>query len=228
MSTNVSSNASKHSVGYVQKIYHSASVIVFSLIITLVGGWSCNNNSSEKLDTRDCKTIFQYSQGLSQELCQVCQDALCPWSAGTIPEECSFFPCVAGKTEVRLCETDEDCADIDEFCPTISRLGTTCQIPIAIGGYDNATDCRAAGFCANNDCRDCRIVFLNSQVSLDSCRQCQDATCIQQNDPCYQYPCVEGKHVIQACGCDSDCEGIAPFCGWRASIHAICQESDPL
>jgi hypothetical protein len=107
-------------------------------------------------------------------------------------------------------------------------LAASSAIPACDSGGDDGPPCRADSLCAENDCRDCSVVASSSEATLESCQQCQGSACGVDLDPCSLYPCVEGVHVLQACGCDADCAGIAPFCGRYASIHGICQTSDSI
>jgi hypothetical protein len=71
--------------------------------------------------------------------------------------------------------------------------------------------------------------FEAVSLSADECLQCQGASCgADAGTTCDLFPCSDGATVIQGCCTDSDCNGLAPFCGRGAGPHGVCVMTDPL
>jgi hypothetical protein len=104
---------------------------------------------------------------------------------------------------------------------------------VGLGATLSGCDPCDPDLCSDNDCRDCAFIGERLSTSMaESCSECQGAPCEEgsdsTDDPCWNYPCVDGQYVVQLCSCDDDCDGLAPFCGQYASTHDVCQMSDPV
>lgn len=84
--------------------------------------------------------------------------------------------------------------------------------------------------CPQLNASNCQELDAFEAVSLSSerCLQCQGTPCVDASDSCDSFPCSEGARVIQGCCTDSDCNGLAPFCGRGAGPHGVCVVHDPL
>lgn len=70
------------------------------------------------------------------------------------------------------------------------------------------------------------LVKLAEELTEELCTTCQGAACGTEPDCDSQFPCVEGRIVVQGCCSDEDCAGLSPFCGMFIAINNVCVVSD--
>ena len=70
------------------------------------------------------------------------------------------------------------------------------------------------------------LVKLAEELTEELCTTCQGAACGTEPDCDSQFPCVEGRIVVQGCCGDEDCAGLSPFCGMFIAINNVCVVSD--
>ncbi len=76
----------------------------------------------------------------------------------------------------------------------------------------------------STDCAE--IAAISSDIDVAGCELCQGVAC-GQLPPCdNQYPCIHGEISLVSCCEDSDCGGIAPFCGRYLGTNNVCVLSD--
>lgn len=87
--------------------------------------------------------------------------------------------------------------------------------PLACEAIVGSTDCAA-------------LVEVSGDLTLEVCMACQDAPC-GTNPTCDgEYPCIDGKIVLQGCCSDDQCVGLTPFCGMFIGTNNVCVLQDDM
>lgn len=74
---------------------------------------------------------------------------------------------------------------------------------------------------------DCEVlVTLADELTLEVCTTCQGAACGTVSECDTQFPCIDGKIVVQGCCSDEDCAGLSLFCGMFIAVNNVCVLSD--
>jgi hypothetical protein len=123
-------------------------------------------------------------------------DALCAWCA---PDSTS--PSVVRQCNTTWVEPDPDCL---------------------VGVEAPPASCESDG----SGVRDCAILDGKTGASLELCNACQGTACGTRPDCDSQLPCVDGNIAVVGCCGESDCAGIAPYCGQFLGLGSICVDAD--
>lgn len=148
----------------------------------------------------------------------VCEEAVTCWQGcEAISSDCNKN-CPSGTSTTRpsgcIDVTDDsssgqDTSDSDtEPGPVLCEGNFECTIP-------GSLDCAEIGACS---------------IDLDEggCTACQGVACGTVSQCDTLFPCVDGAIVVQGCCLDSDCVGVAPFCGRYIGTNNVCVLHDDI
>ena len=112
-----------------------------------------------------------------------------------------------------------DTGDTTAAATTTATSGTTTD---ATSGTTGALFCE--GIVGSQDCE--ALVAVASELSFETCIQCQGIPCGLDPECDGEFPCVDEAIVIQGCCSDRQCAGLSPFCGMFIGTNNVCVNND--
>jgi hypothetical protein len=111
----------------------------------------------------------------------------------------------------------------------MSRLNTHIVFCFVLG-----SELMISGSCSTPEyvgSRDCAklVKELNVPEFGAQCERCQTAACDADAECKRQFPCKDGKIVVQGCEDDSDCSDLSALCAKHTERpHNVCSNSDAI
>ncbi|MCB9751358.1 MAG: hypothetical protein H6713_15385 [Myxococcales bacterium] len=130
------------------------------------------------------------------------------------------------------CYEQADCgANAEELGVNVSPCLIECTGDTGETEGDSTAGTTGGGACmdivGSQDCE--ALAAVSPDLTLERCQLCQGIACGQEPDECDgEFPCVDGAIVVQGCCADSDCEGLAQYCGMFTGTNNVCVLDDDI
>jgi hypothetical protein len=88
-------------------------------------------------------------------------------------------------------------------------------------------NCSTPEYVGSRNCSEL-VKELNVPWFAEMCERCQGKTC--ENGDCkLNFPCVDGKFIVQGCEEDSDCSDVKALCAKHTAMpHHVCTVADAI
>jgi hypothetical protein len=105
----------------------------------------------------------------------------------------------------------------------VNRRTANIEIALVLGSLMMlAVSCSTPHYVGSRDCAEL-VAELNIPAFSQACERCQGTACDADAECKRDFPCQDGKIVVQGCEDDSDCSALGAQCArYTAHPHNIC------